>query len=79
MAEFLLRRPIQLPCNRWESLQARSTINIPGCPPHPDWIVWTIANLLLGTVGELETRDVPSGCIPNRFMNCAPGKKLETR
>ena len=24
------------------------TINIPGCPPHPDWIVWTIAQLLAG-------------------------------
>ena len=25
-----------------------STINISGCPPHPDWIVWTIAQLLAG-------------------------------
>ncbi len=25
-----------------------ATINIPGCPPHPDWIVWTIAQLLAG-------------------------------
>lgn len=24
------------------------TINIAGCPPHPDWIVWTIAQLLTG-------------------------------
>ncbi|MCB2184777.1 MAG: hydrogenase small subunit [Deltaproteobacteria bacterium] len=24
------------------------TIHIPGCPPHPDWIVWTIATLLGG-------------------------------
>ncbi|MEI6126129.1 MAG: hydrogenase small subunit [Pseudomonadota bacterium] len=26
----------------------KSTINIAGCPPHPDWIVWTMAQLLLG-------------------------------
>jgi hydrogenase small subunit len=38
---------------------ARSTINIPGCPPHPDWIVWTIANLLLGTLGELDDKRRP--------------------
>lgn len=26
----------------------KSTINIAGCPPHPDWIVWAVAQLLLG-------------------------------
>ena len=26
-----------------------STINIPGCPTHPDWIVWTVAQLLSGS------------------------------
>ena len=25
-----------------------ATINVAGCPPHPAWIVWTIAQLLLG-------------------------------
>jgi hydrogenase small subunit len=24
----------------------KPTVNISGCPPHPDWIVWTIAQLL---------------------------------
>lgn len=27
---------------------ATPVVNIPGCPPHPDWIVGTIATLLLG-------------------------------
>jgi len=31
-----------------------ATINIPGCPSHPDWIVWTIANLLAGVVPQLD-------------------------
>jgi hydrogenase small subunit len=26
----------------------KTTINIAGCPPHPDWVVWTIVQLLLG-------------------------------
>ena len=26
----------------------KSTINIAGCPPHPDWTVWAIVQLLLG-------------------------------
>ena len=37
----------------------KPAINIPGCPPHPDWIVWTIANLLLGTVGSLDSNRRP--------------------
>ncbi len=31
-------------------LDGRPVINIPGCPPHPDWIVGTIASLLSGEV-----------------------------
>ena len=37
-----------------------STINIPGCPPHPDWIVWTIANLLAGTSISLDSQSRPT-------------------
>ncbi len=29
-------------------------VNIPGCPPHPDWIVGTIVTLLLGGLEALE-------------------------
>ena len=32
-----------------------SPINIPGCPPHPDWMVWTIATAL--TAPETITLD----------------------
>ncbi|GAB4273319.1 MAG: hypothetical protein Kow0092_28660 [Deferrisomatales bacterium] len=37
-----------------------STINIPGCPAHPDWIVWTVAQLLVGTVPTLDDRGRPA-------------------
>ena len=30
------------------------SINIPGCPTHPDWIVWTIAHLLAGETPALD-------------------------
>ncbi len=36
------------------------TLNIPGCPPHPDWIVWAIANLLTGTVGSVDSYSRPT-------------------
>lgn len=36
-----------------------STINIPGCPAHPDWVVGTVAQLLAGVVPELDTDGRP--------------------
>ena len=31
-----------------KDVTGKSTINIAGCPPHPDWIVYVVAQLLLG-------------------------------
>ena len=36
-------------------LTGLSTINIPGCPSHPDWVVWTIAQLLAGNTPALDS------------------------
>lgn len=46
----------------------RPTINISGCPPHPDWIVWTIAQLLLGRTVARDTYGRPSA-IYNRSVH----------
>jgi hydrogenase small subunit len=35
-------------------LLGKQPINLPGCPTHPDWIVWTIANLLAGVIPTLD-------------------------
>ncbi|UFS71886.1 hydrogenase small subunit [Geomonas sp. RF6] len=37
-----------------------STVNIPGCPSHPDWIVQTLAQLLAGTTITLDTNGRPT-------------------
>lgn len=37
-----------------------STINIPGCPVHPDWVVWTIVQLLAGTTPTLDSTGRPT-------------------
>jgi hydrogenase small subunit len=37
-----------------------NTINVPGCPPHPDWIVWTIAQLLAGVTPALDSNRRPT-------------------
>lgn len=41
------------------ALTGRPTINIPGCPPHPDWMVWTIAQLLAGITPSLDSQGRP--------------------
>ena len=33
---------------------ATPVVNVPGCPPHPDWFVGTVAAVLLGGVGALD-------------------------
>ncbi len=40
-------------------LTGRPTINIPGCPTHPDWIVWTVAQLLAGVTPALDDQGRP--------------------
>jgi hydrogenase small subunit len=42
------------------SATQKSTINLGGCPPHPNWIVWTIANILLGTAITLDSYGRPT-------------------
>ncbi len=42
-----------------------STINIPGCPAHPDWIVWTIAQLLAGKTPTLDSYNRPTALYGN--------------
>ncbi len=43
-----------------QALTGKSTINIPGCPAHPDWIVGTIAKLLAGTTVKLDSSKRPT-------------------
>lgn len=43
----------------------RQTINIGGCPPHPDWIVWTLAHCLTGSLGALDAHGRPLALFKN--------------
>lgn len=42
-------------------------INIPGCPPHPDWIIGTVSTLLLGGLNALELDEHGR---PSAFFGC---------
>ena len=43
-----------------EAASGVSTVNVPGCPPHPDWIVWTLAQLLAGRAPALDSSGRPT-------------------
>jgi len=44
-------------------------INIPGCPTHPDWIVWTIAQLLAGNKPALDEYGRPYSLFGGERIN----------
>lgn len=46
-----------------------SPINIPGCPPHPDWIVWTVAQLLAGSTITLDQFSRPTALFGSTVHN----------
>lgn len=52
------------------------TINVPGCPPHPDWIVWTIANLLAGVIPTLDEENRPVQLYAEAIHKNCPHKGL---
>ena len=44
----------------------RGVLNIPGCPPHPDWIIGTLAQLLSCEVPALDELEPPPGLLHAR-------------
>ena len=64
-----------------KALTGINTINIPGCPAHPDWIVWTVAQLLSGSTPTLDEDGRPVELFgSNRFRiheNCPRRREEE--
>jgi hydrogenase small subunit len=52
----------------------KPTVNIPGCPAHPDWIVWGIANALTNTVGALDGNGRPKALYGQNIHDQCPRK-----
>jgi hydrogenase small subunit len=42
-----------------------TTINIPGCPAHPDWVFWAVVQLLTGAPVALDANGRPSALFNN--------------
>jgi hydrogenase small subunit len=55
-----------------KSLTGKSTINIPGCPAHPDWIVGTVAKLLMGVTVSLDSVGRPRDFFSSTVHSSCP-------
>jgi len=58
--------------NSVKATTGKTTINIPGCPPHPDGIVWTIAQLLAGQTPRLDSFGRPTALFGRTFHSQNP-------
>jgi hydrogenase small subunit len=57
-------------------LTGLSTINLPGCPAHPDWVAGTIASLLCGVVPPTDSDSRPLAFYGNTVHSKCPRKPL---
>jgi hydrogenase small subunit len=53
------------------------TINIPGCPSHPDWVVGTIAQLLAGESPSLDSDGRPKAYFGRRIHDRCPRRNRD--
>ncbi len=54
-------------------------VNIPGCPPHPDWIVGSIVHLLNVGIPDLDYDGRPTLFLVKTSMTTAPGLTIMTK
>ncbi len=55
-----------------KAVTGKSTVNIAGCPPHPDWIVYTIAQLLQGKSIPLDASGRPTALFGQTVHSACP-------
>lgn len=55
-----------------KTVTLRNTINVAGCPPHPDWMVWTMVKTLAGTLGSLDSQGRPTGLFNRSVHDMCP-------
>jgi hydrogenase small subunit len=61
-------------CKGVKDVITQPVINIPGCPPHPDWIIGTIVQLLLGNTLSLDAYGRPTMFFPGKIHASCPNR-----
>jgi hydrogenase small subunit len=59
------------------ALTGLTTINVAGCPPHPNWMVWTIAQLLAGRRITLDESGRPAALYSTTVHDRCPLKETD--
>jgi hydrogenase small subunit len=52
----------------------KRTINISGCPPHPDWMVWPIVQLMLGNPIATDSNGRPRAIYDKIIHSVCPNR-----
>lgn len=55
----------------------KPVINLPGCPPHPDWIIWAVVQLLLGKPVALDPNRRPTAIYGHTIHSRCPYREAE--
>lgn len=58
-----------------QAATGKATLNIPGCPPHPDWITWAVVQLLLGNTPQVDTYGRPTTIYGRTVHDRCPRKE----
>jgi hydrogenase small subunit len=53
--------------SEYKSKKGLPVVNVPGCPPHPDWVIGTLLDVLLYILGMGMTMDLDEYNRPKRF------------
>jgi hydrogenase small subunit len=59
------------------ALTGKKTINIAGCPAHPDWIVYAVAQLLMGNSIPLDTNGRPTALFSKTVHDKCPRRETD--
>jgi hydrogenase small subunit len=55
----------------------KTTINVAGCPPHPDWITWAIVQLLINNTVTLDSYGRPKALYGKTVHDLCPRKETD--
>jgi Ni,Fe-hydrogenase I small subunit len=60
-----------------QKVTGKATLNIAGCPSHPDWVVYTVAQLLLGNTIPLDSNSRPTAIFGQTIHEYCPRRDRE--
>ncbi|MBM4274328.1 MAG: hydrogenase small subunit [Deltaproteobacteria bacterium] len=61
-----------------KNITRKNTINIAGCPPHPDWIVYVVAQLLIGNPIPLDRYGRPMAIYGQTVHSACPRRDTDS-